>query len=183
MKIKTCPFCAEIPTATNNSVAHMCRFVGMIEVTVLCWNTRWKTTPAPKPAVDQDELPLKIERSPKQVARDNLICALASAEMDEPISGVTGPEARRHAAALSVIQLITPEVLPGEIQRRARNYHTHFDQPPTSNALAKWWRKCERPNAKTFGRPPTADQRAAREAESARREVNNLARQFGLPPT
>lgn len=185
MKIKTCPFCTEIPPiGRHEKIVHLCRVVGLIETPVSCWNTRWKTTPAkPQYEAPQQELGLKIERSEKQKARDNLLCALASAEMEEPISHLTGPEARRHAQALSVIQLITPEVLPAEIEARARNYVTHFDQAPTSNALAKWWRKCERPNSRTFGRAPTPEQKTARVDDANRRETQAFARRFGLPPT
>jgi hypothetical protein len=182
MKIKPCPFCAETPRPIGIHIEHHCQLIGVIQCLADDWNTRLKPEKPKKFIAAQPELGLKIERSPAQIARDLLLCALAAAELNEPVSSLTSPEAKRHAAALKDIQLMTPGVTVLEIERRARNYRTHFDSDPTSHALAKWWRKCEQPARRTWGRP-TVEQKAAISADQDRKERNNLARQFGLPPT
>jgi hypothetical protein len=178
MKPRVCPFCAETPRTLGLQIDHFCRLIGHVRCSIENWNTRLKQQ-REKPE-QKEELGLKIERSPRQIARDNLLYALASAELCEPVDSLTGPEARRHAAALSIIQFITPLVTPEEIRRRASNYRTYYDQDPTSNALAKWWRRCESPNRRSFGRP-TAEQVAARADDRERRETQNLARQVHFP--
>jgi len=53
------------------------------------------------------------------------------------------------AVALKKIRTVSPDVTVEEIQRRARNYRTHFkDWVLKPNALAKYWAQCE--HAKTF---------------------------------
>jgi hypothetical protein len=163
-------------------IDHHCRFAGVIRCSGEQWNTRLKPEKSKRFQAEQPELGLKVERSPAQIARDLLLCALASAELCEPVHTLTSPEAKRHAAALKGIQMMSPDVTVGEIGRRARNYRTHYESDPTSNALAKWWRKCDQPARRTWGRP-TVEQKAAISDEQDRRERNNLARQFGLPPS
>jgi hypothetical protein len=55
---------------------------------------------------------------------------------------------RAVGVALAEIRKVTPAVTPEEIQRRARNYPTHFsDAALTAPALAKHWARCDRPAA------------------------------------
>lgn len=178
MRIQRCPFCAETPRSTSELVDHQCRFIGNIKCSVEQWNTRLKPERQAKHMADQPELNLENIRSPAQIARDNLIFAMASAEICEPVDNVTPHEAKRHVAALKVIEMHQiqtrgPAVTVCEIQTRAENYRSHFEHNPTSNALAKWWRRCESGKTKR-GRPTAAAQN--------RKELNAIASNLGLPP-
>lgn len=83
--------------------------------------------PAEKPKPQKRERP-----------RNPLFDALAEATGENPeIAG------GRIGKALSAIVKAMPDVTPEEIQRRARNYTTHFrDAALSSTALASWWARC-----------------------------------------
>lgn len=168
MKLKPCPWCGDTP-APVDPVTHLCRVLETeLVVRAVSWNRRFKRLPVPPFEAEQPELPLAHQRSVKQLERDRLLCTLASIETGVNVDRLTSPEARRHAAALKIIQAFSPQVTAEELVRRGLNYQTHFDQPPTSNALAKWWRKSEWP--KSVGRPQMS-------------EINQLAARHGLAPT
>jgi len=182
MKPRACPFCAESPREIGLNTEHNCRFIGRVFCSIEQWNTRLRSQ-KPVKVGEHPELPLKTERSAAQKRRDDLILALASAELNEPVEAVTSPEARRHAAALKVIEMQAPNVLVAEIAMRAANYRTHFDSNPTSNALAKWWRISAAPMLKKFNRMSPTEQQKKMLEDARNKERNDLAKQFGLPPT
>jgi hypothetical protein len=57
-----------------------------------------------------------------------------------------GGDVRNAAIAAARIRAKAPDIDVGEIDRRARNYATHFgDATLTALALAKWWVRCDKP--------------------------------------
>lgn len=73
--------------------------------------------------------------------RNDLFDALCRAEGSNPDE--IGAQGARIGKCLKQIRQSSPEVTPGEIERRAANYPTHFDGAAlTADALAKWWARC-----------------------------------------
>lgn len=98
----------------------------------------------PTPSGDGDkpkEEKQKKDRKPRE--RNPLIDAIASLEGD--LSQLNKSAWGRCAKALSDIQSVCQDLTVDEIQRRSRNYKTHFNGAILSaTALAKHWARCDK---------------------------------------
>lgn len=175
MKVRYCPFCGLFPQHDGKMVDHHCTVLGVhIVAEIGVWNIRHAPT-KPKPIfmAEQTEMKLPAQRSPKQEFNDRLLCALASAEIQEPVTTVIGADARRHAMALKVIRAYTPSVTPEMIASVADQYRIRWPNVDlTSNALAKWWTKLTQSR-----QPAPITKTAAQNKESV---LGNIDRYFGI---
>ncbi len=107
-------------------------------------------SPFRAPRATSEESQKKLEKkerttlpAPAGRERNPIFDALAAAT-DGPADQLTAPTARAVGVALAVIRKVSPDLTCAEIERRASNYKSHFENAAmTASALSKHWARCD----------------------------------------